>query len=300
MAGFRFDWGKVREEIQKEDSKKKTFEKDTRFWNPNKKATNDLYIIRFLPDTEGNPFTKIYSHSFDYQLNGQKKYWIKNCINTFGYDKDCPICKKNMELWNSAFESDKAIASKRKRKLEYTSNILVIKDPNNPDNEGKVFLYKYGAKIYEKIKALMFPTESDLEDPDFVQFVPFDLYEGADFKLKVKQQGEFPFYGDSSFAGQKPLGNDKKIDEVMGMTYKLSEFTNEDQFPTNAETIKALGSILGLDTTKDAPAPKTKKEAKVVVEEAEDIEEITEATTFTEETSEENIDSDLDFFNSLK
>ena len=155
-------------------------------------------------------------------VDGVKKYWIRNCINTFGYEKDCPVCKKNMEYWNSAFESDKKLASQRKRKLNFVSNILVIKNPANPDDEGKVFLYQYGQKIYDKMKQLMFPSDEDMLDPDFKSFIPFDLEEGADFLLKVKKQGDFPNYDDSKFSGQKPLGDEKKIDaEIKGLTKRF-------------------------------------------------------------------------------
>lgn len=256
MAKYKFDWDGLKDNIKKEETqKKKTFEKDTRFWrhtaDENGKAAA---IIRFLPDKEGNPFAKFYSHSFEYMVDGQKKYWIRNCINTFGYDKECPICKKNMEYWNSAFEQDKKLASQRKRKLNYISNILVVKNPANPEDEGKVFLYQYGQKIFDKMKQLMFPTEEDLLDDDFKSFVPFDLEEGAEFLLKVKKQGDFPNYDDSKFSGQKPLGNAKEIDRIMDMTYGLDEFMAADKFPTNEDTIKALGVVLGIEV------PKIKKE----------------------------------------
>lgn len=303
MAKFQFDWAGLKDKIEKdnEQGKKKGFTKDERFWAPDKKSAG-TYIIRFLPDLDGNPYVKLYNHSFKYMVDGSAKWWIKNCINTFGYDRDCPICKKNMEYWNSSFQSDKDIASARKRKLEYISNILVVNDPKNPDNNGKVFLYKFGQKIYDKIKSLMFPSEQDMEDPDFVSFVPFDLYEGADFKLKVTIQGEFPNYSDSSFSKQKAVGDDKKIEKVMKETHKLSEFTAEDQFPTNEETIRVLGDLLGLSK----PAPKDKPKKEVVEEEIETIDDsvpfdTSDDTTFdSDPDSDSEVDEDAEFFKSLK
>lgn len=299
MAKFQFDWDGLKEKIEKDDQKKKSFEKDTRFWNPDKKAAG-TYIIRFLPDMDGNPFVKITSHSFSYMVDGAKKWWIRNCINTFGYDRECPICKKNMEYYNSAFSSDKEIAKARKRKTEYISNILVIKDPKNPDNDGKVMLYKYGQKIYDKIKAHMFPSEQDLEDPDFKTFVPFDLYEGADFKLKVAIQGEFPNYADSSFSSQKPLGDDKKIEKIMKETNLLSEFIAEDQFPTNKEVIEKLGDLLGLSEQKSNTVEKKQEDDIQDLDNIDDIVNSDDSIPFDVETStSDDIDDDAAFFDSL-
>lgn len=302
MGKYRFDWDGLKDKIQKEEKeKKKGFEKDTRFW---RHTADDqgraAAVIRFIPDKDGNPFVKYYTHSFDYMVDGVKKYWIRNCINTFGYDKDCPICKKNMEYWNSPFEQDKKLASQRKRKLVFVSNILVVKNPANPDDEGKVFLYQYGQKIYDKMKQLMFPSDEDMLDPDFKSFIPFDLEEGADFLLKVKKQGDFPNYDDSKFSGQKPLGDDKKIDSVMAKTYELNEFMAPEKFPANEETIKTLGSVLGIA----AIAPVVETVAKPKKEEKEELEDLSfdsETDSYDTESKESDSDIDLDmkFFDDL-
>lgn len=252
---FGFDWGAVKDKIAKDNTKGKGFEKDKRFWEPTKDAEgNGIATIRFLPDLDGNPYIKYYSHSFSYLKNGEKKWWIKNCINTFGYDENCPICKKNQQLYNSAYDSDKAIAGQRKRKLSYISNILVVKDPANPENEGKVFLYRYGQKIYEKLVKPMFPTEQDLMDDEFVQFVPFDLYEGANFLLKIKKQGDFPNYDDSKLQRQSAIagGDDEKIEAYMNATHRLEEFLERKLYPTNEEVIAAVGHELNM-TIDEAP-----------------------------------------------
>ena len=272
MSKFKFDWNAVKENIvDEEKSKKKSFEKDTRYWKPTvDEKGNATAIIRFLPDIEGTPFAKVYTHNFTYSIDGVKKYWIKNCINTFGYDRECPICKKNQEYWKSSFESDKAIASQRKRKLVFTSNILVIKNPNNPDEEGKIYLYNYGQKIYDKIKDKMFPSDEAkaLGEGTYDEFIPFDLYEGADFKLVQVKQGEFPNYDKSEFSKQKPVGTDKMIEKVMSEVHLLSEFTAEEKFPTNEDVVTALGSILGL-TKSDTKSKVTKSE--VIEEDVEDL-----------------------------
>lgn len=301
---FKFDWSKVKENIQNESKGKQSYE-DNRFWKPSKDSEgkyNSLSIIRFLPDQEGTPFVKYYSHSFDYMTDGQKKFWIKNCINTFGYDQECPVCKKNTEYWNSSFESDKELARKRGRKVNYVANILVIKNPNKPEDEGKVFLYRFGQKVYDKIKQKMFPSETDLEDPDFVSFVPFDLYEGADFKLKTVPQGEFPNYDQSSFSLQKPLGDEKKIEKIMEMTYSLEEFTDIKNYPTNEETIRALGDLLGISEVKDKPKKESKKKEDVLDEEIEEVSDTTLPFNVDEEDDEKSsdIDEDEEFFRNLK
>ena len=251
MAGkFKFDWQGVRDTIKQDDAKKKSFEKDTRFFEPTKDAEGNAFVIlRFIPDQNGTPYVKYYSHSFNYMKNGAKKWWIRNCINTFGYDRECPICAKNQELFNSAFQSDKDLAGQRKRKLNYIANVMVIQDKANPDREGKVFLFRFGQKIFDKIKKHMFPSEENRQDPEFLEFIPFDLYEGANFKLSVKKQGDFPNYDESEFFKSLSAvynGDDDKIDKLMAMTHDLTEFVAEDKFPKNSEIITALGHELNM------------------------------------------------------
>lgn len=248
MGKYSVDWSKVKEEIV-ESEKKKGFQKDQRFWKPTvDDKGNATAVIRFLPDKTLTPFVKYYQHNFKYQINGANKFYIKNCINTFGYDKACPICAKNQEYWNSGFESDKKISSIRKRKLVYVSNILVIKNPANPEDEGKVFLYNYGEKIYGKLKDKMFPSEEikSLGEGTYDEYMPFDLYEGANFKIVQVKQGEFPNYDKSEFNKQSPVGSEKVIDAIMDQVYDLSEFIAPEKFPSNEDVIKELGAILGI------------------------------------------------------
>jgi len=316
MAKFKFDWDKVKQDI-KDGEKKGGFKKDERFWKPTvDDKGNATAVIRFLPDPNGNPWVKLYTHNFSYMNDGVKKYWINNCVNTFGYDRECPICKKNQEYWNSAFEADKKIASLRKRKLEYIANIVVLKNPAHPEDEGKVFLYKFGEKIYGKIKEKMFPSEEmkALGEGMYEEFVPFDLYEGAHFILVQTKQGDYPNYDSSKFDKVKPLGSDKVIESVMGRVYDTSEFIAEDKFPTNEKVIEVLGSLLGI-----AQAGKSAPTAPVADKSDEGIEDITSgsiddlADDFPEsftgkqpeaETNDEapaaSDDEDADFFRNLR
>lgn len=300
---FKFDFQKVVDQVKEEGTKKDY--SDSRFWKvPKDEKNNGMAIIRFIPDMDGTPFVKYYSHNFNYMLNGVKKYYIKNCVSTFGFEMGCPICAKNTEYWNSPYESDKDLARQRKRKVNYVSNILVIKDTVKPENEGKVMLYAYGQKIYDKIKARMNPSETDLEDPDFVSFIPFDLYEGANFKIKVKDQGGYPNYDDSEFSPQSALekGDDKAIEKIMKQTHKLSEFLGEDLFPKNEEVIKMVGSLLGMSTSKnDEDAPKEEKKSKPAKKEEPKADEEDDMNFSTDEPEEKTSSSDEDeeFFKNL-
>ena len=242
-----FDWNKLETKIKEDRSKKKgNRDQDDRYWKPTKDENgNSLAVIRFLPSPKSEPFVKTHGHFFNYMVDGQKKWWVKECPSAI--DKTCLVCKKNFEYWESAFESDKDIARARRRSTSFTSNIYVIKDPNNRESEGKVFLYKYGVKIFDKIMRHWMPEDNDLEDPDFEQFVAFDPYDGANFKLKVKKSGDFPNYDDSAFSPTSEFmdGDDKKIDKVLKVVYDLNEFLLPEKYPTEDEQREKLGVLLG-------------------------------------------------------
>jgi len=322
----KFNWEKIKGDIEKEkESKTKNF-KDERLFKPDWKAAvakKKFYTLRFLPDQDGNPFAHYYNHAFSYPASdgSGKKWYINNCISTFGWDPKCPICAKNSEYYDSAYESDKELAKQRGRKQNWVSNILVVNDPINPENNGKVFLYRYGYKIYQKIEAQMFPSETDLEDPDFEQFMPFDLFEGADFKLKIKMQGEYPNYDDSAFSSPKALfnGDEDKLDEVMEQVYDLGEFTDPKNYPTIEETIKQVGHLLGVtpiveeddeedeedDGVDNEAKANTKKDKKANKEDDEPEEEVhgdssDDEEASTEDESEDELDDDEAFFANLQ
>ena len=153
--------------------------KDDRFWKPElDQAKNGYAVIRFLPPVEGEdiPWVRVFNHGFQ----GPGGWFIENCPTTLGLK--CPVCEANGLLWNSGSEKDKEIARKRKRKLSYISNIVVLSDPKNPENQMKVFLFKYGKKIFDKVNETM-----NLEIPDEIAINPFDLRGGAKFQLKIRQ-----------------------------------------------------------------------------------------------------------------
>jgi|TARA_B100000530_G_C15866413_1_gene451522 hypothetical protein len=218
---------------------------DERFWKPQvDKSGNGFAVIRFLPESEGAdlPWAQVWSHAFQ----GPGGWYIENSLTTLG-QKD-PVSALNSSLWNSGNESDKDIARKQKRKLSYYSNIYVVKDPLNPENEGKVFLYKYGKRIFDKIMAKMQPNENDY-DPE-PAFNPFDLWKGADFKLKIKQVAGYWNYDDSSFTTPNVLGSfdDAKLEEIYTSAHDLAAFTAPDQFKSYDELDARLKSVLGPKT----------------------------------------------------
>jgi hypothetical protein len=310
MAKFTFDWNKVKDGIVESD-KKKGFQKDARFWRPTvDKDGNATAVIRFLPDREGNPFIKYHQHNFKYMIDGNKKFYIKNCINDFGFDRECPVCKKNSEYWASSFEEDKKIASARKRKLIYVSNILVVKNPDCPEDEGKVFLYSYGEKIYGKAKEKMFPSDKVKELGEYDEYIPYDLYEGANFTLQQEKQGEFPNYDKSTFGKQCAVGSDKVIEKIMDQVYDLNEFTTEDKYPTNEEVVKLLGALLGIAESSTSTTAEPKKPDTSTQEPLEDVSStglvdddlpfITDDTVGAEATEPSSDEEDDEFFKNLQ
>ena len=233
--------------LQKELEKTvSTRQVDERFWKPEVDASGNGYaVIRFLPAPDGEtvPWAKVYSHAFQ----GPGGWYIENSLTTLG-DKD-PVGEINRRLWNSGDDADKDTARRQKRKLSYYSNIQVIKDPKHPENEGKVFLYKFGKKIYDKITAAMQPEFED-ETP----INPFDLWEGANFKLKICKVAGFWNYDKSEFDSTSALASDDaELEAVWKKEYSLTAFTAEDQFKSYEELSTRLNEVLG--TNKRAAAP---------------------------------------------
>ena len=216
---------------------------DERFWSLTvDKAQNGYAVIRFLPAPDGEdlPFVKIYSHAFQ----GSSGWLIDNCLTTL--NQKCPVCEHNSGLWNSGMDSNKEVARKQKRKLTYVSNIYVVKDPANPENEGKVFLFKYGKKIFDKLTEAMQPEFEDETPID-----PFDFWTGANFKLKAKNVAGYRNYDSSEFASQGALLNDDDaMEAIWKKQYSLAEFVSPDQFKSYEEMKKRLDSVLGGKSTR--------------------------------------------------
>ena len=225
--------------LQKELEKTvSTRQVDERFWKPEVDASGNGYaVIRFLPAPDGEtvPWAKVYSHAFQ----GPGGWYIENSRTTLG-EKD-PVGEVNRQHWNAGTEEGKDIARKQKRKLSYYSNIQVVKDPKHPENEGKVFLYKYGKKIHDKILAAMQPEFQD-ETPINV----FDLWEGANFKLKIKKVAGFWNYDSSEFDSVSALSSDDtELEATWKSEHSLEAFTAADQYKSYEDLEKRLQLVLG-------------------------------------------------------
>ncbi len=211
---------------------------DDRLWKLDvDKSGNGYAVIRFLPapENEDLPFVKLYSHAFQ----GPGGWYIENSLTTLG-QKD-PVSEYNSQLWNNGTDAGKELARKQKRKLTYISNIYVVKDPANPENEGKTFLFKYGKKIFDKLTAAMQPEFEDEEAID-----PFDFWQGANFKLKAKNVAGYRNYDSSEFAAVSPLlDDDDAMEAIWKKELSLSEFVTPTQFKTYDELKVRLEYVLG-------------------------------------------------------
>ena len=238
---------------------------DERLWRPEMDKTgNGFAVIRFLPAPEGEelPWAKMYSHAFQ----GPGGWYIENSLTTIG-QKD-PLGEYNRELWNSGSESNKETVRKQKRKLSYHSNIYVVKDPANPANEGKVFLFKYGKKIFDKIMEAMQPEFED-ETP----INPFDFWQGANFKLKIVKKDGYWNYDKSEFGPVEPLlDDDDALEALWKKEYSLTAITAPDQFKSYEDLERRMNAVLGLKNSSPA-------RSRAVVEQEDELEEYTQTPT---------------------
>jgi len=213
---------------------------DDRMWKPTvDQAGNGYAILRFLPAREGAelPWARYWDHGF----KGPTGQWyIEKSLTSIGQND--PVGELNSRLWNTGIEEDKETARRQKRRLHYVSNIFVVSDPGNPENEGKVFMYQFGKKIHDKIMDQMQPEFADEEPVN-----PFDMWEGANFKLKIRNVEGYRNYDKSEFAKQTQLldGDDAKLESVYDQMYDLSEFTDPANYKTYDELKTKLSSILG-------------------------------------------------------
>jgi len=248
-------FAKLTREIEKLNQPAAGSSADERFWKPEMdKSGNGYAVIRFLPapDGEDMPWAKVWSHAFK-GPGGQ--WYIENSLTTLG--KDDPVGELNRELWNSGRDSDKEIARAQKRKLSYYANIYVVQDPAHPENEGRVFLYKFGKKIFDKLTEAMQPAFADETPID-----PFNFWKGADFKLKIRKVEGYWNYDKSEFAAPGTLGgfDDDKLEAIWNQAYSLAEF--ED--PKNFKSYEQLQARLNLVLGKTGSAPVVNEEEEEV------------------------------------
>ena len=231
---------KLQAELEKVNNPVTSFA-DDRFWKPElDKSGNGYAVIRFLPQPSGEtlPWCKIWSHAF----NGPGGWYIENSLTTLGPQKKDPVSEYNTELWNSGVEANKDVARKQKRILKYYSNVLVVSDPKHPENEGRVFLYRFGKKIFDKIGEVMDPQFED-ESP----MNPFDFWEGANFKLKVRKVDGFWNYDKSEFEAPSAVldGDDAKLEEFYdNKLYSLTQFLTVDNFKSYDELKEKFNRVI--------------------------------------------------------
>ena len=270
---------------------------DDSYWKPDvDKAGNGYAVIRFLPAPEGEdmPFVRLWNHGFQ----GVGGWYIENSLTTLGQDD--PVSEHNSELWNSGVEANKDIVRKQKRRLNYVSNILVVKDPSNPQNEGQVFLYKYGKKIFDKLNDVMNP-----QFPDEQPINPFDFWEGADFNLKIRKVEGYRNYDKSEFSSQTSItSDDAELEAMWKKQHSLQEIIDPKNFKSYNELKAKLYKVLGLDGGSHAPTH-TAEDDEPAMDFTPKFKEsksptLSEAPSPTAPTSVGDDDDDtLDFFNSL-
>ena len=257
---------------------------DDRFWKPSvDKAGNGMAVLRFLPAPQADgddalPWIRVFSHGFQ----GPGGWLIDNCLTTV--NQNCPVCEANSTLWNSGIEANKNIARDRKRKLSYIANVLIVSDPSNKENEGQIKLFKFGKKIFDKITEAMDP------DPAFADekpMNPFDMWEGANFKLKIRKVDGYQNYDKSEFESPSAIydGDDDKLEELWKKEHSLKEFVEPKQFKSYDKLKERLDKVLGTAV----PAAVATKAAAASLSEDDDVPFDTSGAD----------DEDLDYFKSL-
>ena len=241
-------------EAENQPQEKKSYV-DERIWKPQLDKTGNGYaVLRFLPASDGEdlPWAKLWSHAFQ-GPTGQ--WYIENSLTTLN-QKD-PVSEHNTVLWNSGVESDKEIARKQKRKLQYYSNVYIVTDTKNPENEGKVFLFRYGKKIFDKLMEAMQPQFDDEEAID-----PFNLWKGANFKLKIRKVDGFWNYDKSEFEKPSALkDNDDELENIWKSQHSLADFTaptnfkSYDELKTRLDTVLSGVATVGLASTVTVDEP---------------------------------------------
>jgi len=288
---------KLIKQVEKLNSSSGNDKDDERFWKPtlNKKTETGYAIIRFLPAAEGaeDEYVQVFSHAFQ-GPGGQ--WYIENCPTTIG--RKCACCENNTKDWSTGDKQIQNIVRDRKRKLSYYANVYIIKDPDCPQNEGTVRIFKFGKKIFEKIDSVLRPKFQD-DSP----LNPFDFWTGADFKIKVLKKDGYWNYDSSEFSTSSPLlgGDDDALKEIYEKLHDISEFVNPNNFKSNDELQARLDKVLG-----NLPSVSKKKKLDPEVQDEMDREyqEISSksskiSSNMDEDDSDEDAENALDYFQRL-
>lgn len=267
------------------NKKTKTYDdsENATYWKPSvDKTGNGGATIRFLPALPGDDsIIRYWSHSVKVGSDKAAKYYIENCPTTLGNDHKCPVCEHNKMLWDSGDDKDKALASARKRKLNFVSNIYVITDKLNPDNEGKVFRFRYGKKIFDMLDTKMHPPVNEFNPKLTKKPVnPFDPWKGATFFLNITKQGDFWNYDTSEFDSQEgPFLDDKELEAVLNQVYLLKPLIAPERFGSYEELLPKFNRVIGSTGPSKSAAEVVSAASKrptvtkeTVVDEADDVE----------------------------
>lgn len=277
------DLTKKIEEMNSSPQQQQSNNSDDNLWKPSLgKDGNGFAVIRFLPPPKGEemPFVRIWDHGFQ----GPGGWYIEKSLTTLG-EKD-PVSEYNTQLWNTGREEDKATARQQKRRLSFYSNIYVVKDPNNPQNEGKVFLYKYGKRIFDKLNDLMNPQFEDEKPVN-----PFDFWEGTDFRLKIRKVDGYWNYDKSEFDSPGQLADDDALEGIWEQQHSLQDLTDPKNFKSYEELQARLNRVLNIQ---DAPPPRA---AAPVEDDTPPFE--VDPPSSAQPTASSDDDDDLAFFKSL-
>lgn len=245
--------------------------RDDRFWAPTRdKAGNGFALIRFLPAPEGNdvPWTRYFSYGFKGPLG---KWYIENSRKSIDMSEADPVAEYASELWSTGLDSDKDKARALNKRTNYVANVYVIKDSGDPSNEGKVFLYRFGKKIFDKIMDALEPPPVAEGDDEVVPIDPFNLWEGANFKLRVSTVDKFPNYDKSEFGKSEPLfESDAALEEVYAQAYDLRTFNDPANFKSYDELKKHFERVMNFggqpartrdaDPVKEEEKPRSRRE----------------------------------------
>jgi hypothetical protein len=286
-------FGAMSENLKKEiNTESRSSNKDERLWKPVMGKDNTGYaVIRFLPgtDVQKTPWVRVYSHGFQGPTG---KWYIENSLTTIGQQD--PVSEYNSKLWNSGIESNKDLARKQKRRTSYYANVMVIKDPANPSNEGKVMIYQFGQKIFDKLTAAMQPEFADEESIN-----PFDIIEGANFRIKIKIVSGYWNYDSSEFEKASPLSEDnEKLEAVFDAQHNIHELIDPSSFKSYNELQEKLMQVVGESVQPQYETSSNK--TSVPTAETTDTQEEFSAVFDKPSTSSSTDDDDLeDYFKSL-
>lgn len=268
---------------------------DDKYWKPEvDKAGNGYAVIRFLPapavdGDDGLPWVRYWDHGFQ----GSGGWYIENCLTTI--EGKCPACEHNSTLWNSGIEANKEIARKQKRRVHYVANILVVSDPSHPENDGQVKLFTFGKKIFDKLTEAMNPEFAD-ETP----LNPFDLWEGANFKLKIRNVEGYRNYDKSEFADKSAVyDNDEKLEALWKSEHSLSAIVSKENFKSYDELKGRLDKTLGFSgSVPSTPMSRADQEDDFTQQFEERAPQVS-ASSIPEINTNDSLDEDLNFFKSL-